>query len=198
MDVFRRREDREEYLRLLGAQSERADLEILSWCLMSNHVHLVVVPEREDSIARGIGEAHRLYTRMVNLRARVRGHLFQERFFSCPLDEDYFVAAVRYVERNPVRGGLVKRARDYEWSSARSRLDGRRNDPLVEEREPFGMKVDWREMLELDPQEMEELRAHTRTGRPCGSAEFMAEAEELTGRGLRRRKRGRKPKRRAR
>jgi len=192
MRVFFDDEDRQEYVRLLGEQGERAGVEFLSWCLMPNHVHLVVVPGREESLARGIGEAHRLYTRMVNFREGVRGHLFQERFYSCPLDEPHFVAAVRYVERNPVRARIVARAWDYDWSSARFHLDGRRRDPLVTEREPFGMELDWRELLEYDPRhdETERIRKTTRTGRPLGELIFVRLAEKLTGRQFVYRKRG--------
>ena len=150
MEVFRSRLDYAEYVRLLGDQSARAGLRVFSWCLMPNHVHLVVVPERESSLARGIGEAHRLFTRAVNFREQVRGHLFQERFFSCPLDEGHFVAAMRYVERNPVRAGLAESAWDYEWSSAGFHVDEGRTDPLVRERWPFGLDLEWRSLLADD------------------------------------------------
>ena len=101
-DVFDDAADRELYLRLMREQAERAGLAFLAWCLMSNHVHFIVVPKRTDSLARGIGEAHRLYTRAKNFRAGVRGYLFQGRFGSCVLDEPHLMAAARYVDLNPV------------------------------------------------------------------------------------------------
>ena len=87
---------------------------------MDNHVHLIVVPRQEDSLTKAIGETHQLYTRMINFRERWRGYLWQGRFKSVPLDEKYLYAAVRYVERNPVRAKIVKKAEDYLWSSAKS------------------------------------------------------------------------------
>jgi len=72
MSVFRTDEDRKEYLRLMREMGERYGLRFLSWCLMDNHVHLVVVPSGSGSLARGIGEAHRRYTRYVNLESGAR------------------------------------------------------------------------------------------------------------------------------
>ena len=87
--------------------------------MVTNHVHLIIVPQEMDSLARGIGEAHKRYTRLINLRQGARGFLFQGRFFSCPLDEKHLYTAVCYVLRNPVRAGVVDHAEDYKWSSAR-------------------------------------------------------------------------------
>jgi putative transposase len=198
MDVFTSDQDRDLYLELVRKHAAQSGLEVLSWCLMTNHVHFVAIPAREDSLARGIGEAHRLYTRAVNSRQEVRGHLFQERFFSCPLDERHFVAAVRYVERNPVRAGLAEQAWEYPWSSARFHVGRRSRDRLVSERRPFGLDLDWRSLLALDPKESETLRSMTKVGRPkvgrpLGDQKFMDAAERLTGRVLHRLPPGRKP-----
>ncbi len=175
-------------------QGDRFGLRFLSYCLMSNHVHLVAVPEQEESLARAIGEGHRLYTRMVNFRQGVRGYLFQGRFFSCPLDENYLYACVRYVERNPV--GVVKgikQAWDYQWSSARYHLGLAEDDPLVTEDGMLAEIDDWRLFLTKEGDDWEFIRQTTRTGRPCGSDTFRKKAEHLTGRALRPKKPGRKP-----
>jgi putative transposase len=116
--VFFSDDDRQEYLRLQKEQGERFGVRFISYCLMTNHVHLVAIPEDETGLARAIGEAHRLYTRRINFREKVRGYLFQGRFFSCPLDASHLMSTIRYVERNPVRAKIVKSAWDYEWSSA--------------------------------------------------------------------------------
>ena len=87
---------------------------------MDNHIHLIVVPEKEDSLAKGIGDTNKYYTRMVNFRENWRGYLWQGRFSSFPLDGKYLYAAIRYVERNPVRAGIVEKAEDYEFSSPTS------------------------------------------------------------------------------
>ena len=184
MPIFNSSGDRVEYLRLLSEQGARFGVRYLAYCLLSNHVHLVAVPEQPESLARGIGEAHRLYTRMVNFSQEVRGHLFQERFFSCPLDTPHLIAAVRYVERNPVRARLVRHAWDYQWSSAAFRVGLRTSDPLITEADPLDLDLDWRELLGSDPEETGMLREKARTGRPCGSADFVEEAEKVTGRQL--------------
>jgi len=93
--VFFRDEDYEAYLRLMREWCDREAVAVWAYCLMPNHVHLVVVPETETGLARAIGEAHRRYTRAVNFREGWRGYLMQGRFASCPMDEDYLLAAVR-------------------------------------------------------------------------------------------------------
>ena len=184
MSLFYSAKDRAQYLSLLAEQAERFGLRFLAYCLMRDRVHLVVVPARHDSLARGVGEAHRLYTRMVNARQGVRGHLFEGRFQSCPLDEAHLVAAVRYVERSPVRARLVKNAWDYRWSSTAYRVGLRKDDPLVGDAPELAGIRKWRELLRSDPAEIEVLREKTRTGRPCGSAQFVRWAEGVTGRWL--------------
>jgi putative transposase len=119
MNVFHEESDRREYLGVLGEEIARHGVAVLVWCLMTNHVHIVAVPHREDSPAKGFGRAHRRYTRMKNFAAGVRGYLFQGRFSSCVLDESHLMAAARYMELNPVRAGLVTVAWEYPWSSAR-------------------------------------------------------------------------------
>ena len=131
MPLFFSGKDRITYLHLLAEQGKRHGLAFLAWCLMTNHVHLIAMPNETASLARGIGEAHRRYARMVDFREGVRGHLFQERFFSCPLDERRLLAAVAYILRNPVRAGLVRRVADYRWSSARWLAGLVKTDPLV-------------------------------------------------------------------
>ncbi len=194
MDIFDDDEDRKLYLSLMREQGERFGVRFLAWCLMSNHVHLVVVPESEPSLGRGIGEAHKLYTRAKNFCAGVRGYLFQGRFGSCVLDEKHLFAAARYVDLNPVAAGMVERPEDYAWSSARFHLDGRRNDPLVrdEDRDLMGLVDDWRGFLAdgVDEIAARRLERHLGSGRPCGSDGFVKMLEKRTGRELKPRKRG--------
>lgn len=194
MEIFRNDDDRREYLRLMREQGDRFGLRFLSYCLMNNHVHFVAVPEQEDSLARGIGEGHRLYTRMINFQQGVRGYLFQGRFFSCPLDEKYLHACVRYVERNPV--GVVEgiqHAWDYQWSSARYHVGMAEDDPLATEDGLLAWVDDWHLFLSKEGDDLDFLRQKTRTGRPCGGETFGRKAEQLTGRALCQKKPGRKP-----
>ena len=191
MDVFHTDEDRARYLALLSEQGTRFGLRFLSYCLMTNHVHLIAIPARTESLARAVGEAHRLYTRSVNQREAVSGYLFQGRFHSCPLDERHLVATVRYIERNPVRAGLVRVPWRYAWSSAAFHVGLRRDDPLVLDRDFAGLVTDWPRLLRADPDEVDFLREKIRTGRPCGTDKFVRRAGRLTRRNLQLRPRGR-------
>ena len=117
-------DDYREYLALLGEWFGRHGVRLLGYCLMPNHVHLIVVPPTEDALCRAIGETHRRYTRRVNFREGWRGHLWQGRFASLVMDEPYLLAAVRYVERNPVKAKLVRHAAAWSWSSAAAHVSG--------------------------------------------------------------------------
>ena len=123
-------EDYTAYLYLVSEWCERWAVEVWAYCLMPNHVHLIAVPQCEDGLGRALGEAHRRYTRRVNLREGWRGYLRKGRFASCPMDEDHFLCAARYIELNPVGGGLVAQPGSYRWSSASAHLSGR-DDVLV-------------------------------------------------------------------
>ena len=131
MQTFFGDEDYRAYLSELKTWSAEYGNRIWAYCLMPNHVHLIVVPETEDGLGRGVGEAHRRYTRRVNFREGWRGHLWQGRFASYVMDEPYLIAAARYIERNPVKADLADRAEDWPWSSARAHCNGG-EDPLAE------------------------------------------------------------------
>ena len=128
--VFFCAEDYLAFLDLMAQWCRKYQVEIWCYCLMPNHVHLVAVPQSEGGLARGIGEAHRRYTRRINFREKWRGHLWQERFASYPMDESYLFAAMRYVEKNLIAAGLADNPREYRWSSARAHLE-RKDDQLV-------------------------------------------------------------------
>lgn len=120
-DVFFEEADYRTYLSLIKEQCELSGTDILAYCLMTNHVHLIAVPKTPDGL-RPLGEAHRRYTRYINFKNDWRGYLWQGRFASYPMDEAYLYEAVRYVELNPVRAGLVSHPAQYRWSSARQRI----------------------------------------------------------------------------
>jgi putative transposase len=195
-DIFLSDEDRLLYLALMRDYGAKAGLEFRAWCLMSNHVHFVVVAGREDSLSRGIGLAHRRFAAWLNARQGWLGHLWANRFFSTPLDETHLWRAIRYVERNPVRAGLVARAEEWAWSSARARVEGC-PDPLLAPGWPEPQRLSgWREWLAEpdDGEELKRLRLCTQTGRPCGTPDFVARLESALNRSLTPRKRGRKPR----
>jgi len=194
-EVFETDDDRHAYLRFLKQYSDKHGLAVWAYCLMTNHVHLVVVPEREDSLAKALRDAHTVYAMRFNSRTRLSGHVWQGRFYSCPMDESHLWAAVRYVERNPVRAGLMEKAEDYPWSSAAAHCGIRHDAVLSKEFPPPGVVSDWAHWLtNEDDADAQRLRTCTRVGRPCGNASFVARLESLLDRALSPKPRGRKPK----
>ena len=186
-------DDYREYIALMAEWCGKCGVQIWAWCLMPNHVHLIAVPSSAESLARAIGEAHRRYTRMINFRENWRGHLWQERFASFPLDENYLLAAVRYVEMNPVAAGLAEQPGEYPWSSARAHLAGE-DDQLVKVSPLMDMVGNWQEFLSLsDKEELALFHRHERTGRPLGGETFIAQLEDELARPLRPQRPGPKP-----
>jgi putative transposase len=195
LETFFSEADYQAYLGLLAESCAKAATEVWAYCLMPNHVHLILVPSHPDGLRAALGEAHRRYTRRINRRQDWSGHLWQERFHSFPLDQPHLAAAVRYVERNPVRAGLAKRPEDWVWSSARAHLDGR-DDGLVRVGPLLERYPDWRDYLsdEVDTAALKALRQHGRSGRPLGSERFVARLETELGRLIGSGRRGRPPK----
>jgi putative transposase len=117
-NVFFVYNDYRTYLEWLGQYSQEYGVEILAYCLMTNHVHLIVIPRKTDSLEKTFKPLHMRYAQWINRRKGWKGHLWQGRYFSSPLDEHYMWASIRYAELNPVRARMVDRAEDYSWSSA--------------------------------------------------------------------------------
>lgn len=193
--VFFSDEDKKAYIDLLRKCATKAGISFWAYCIMDNHVHLIAVPENEDSLAEGMGETHKNYTRMINFRQGWRGYLWQGRFISYPLDEQYLYAAVRYVERNPVRAGLVKKAEDYPFSSAKAHAL-KQEDILLSDNFMLSEIEDWSLYLaqEDESSHVNLFKQCAHTGRPLGDEKFIIKLEELTGKTLRRKKPG--PKKR--
>lgn len=191
LETFFEEEDYRAYVELLAEHCGKAGVAVWGYCLMPNHVHLIMVPEDADGLRAALGETHRRYTRRVNDRQGWRGHLWQERFHSFPMDEPHLLAAARYVELNPVRAKLAKQPADWAWSSASAHLAGR-DDGLVKVAPLLERAGDWQAFLQagLDDPMLETLRGHERTGRPLGDASFVEGLESRLGRALARRKPG--------
>jgi len=195
METFFAETDYREYLFLLADWCNRKKVRVWAYCLMSNHIHLIAVPESEDGLRRAIGEAHRRYTRYINFQKGWKGHLWQGRFASFPMDEQYLIATARYIVMNPVRARLVKKAEEYKWSSAKAHLQGK--DDILVKVAPLAERIgSWREFLQTEMDEMEQntIRQHERTGRPLGSEDFVSQLESITDRVLMKQKPG--PKKR--
>jgi putative transposase len=190
--VFFKDTDRHLYLKFLKEHGDLYGLEYWAYCLMDNHVHLIVVPKKADSF-QAIAKTNWWYTKAINESNGWRGYLWQGRFLSYPMDEGYSFLGVRYVERNPVRAGMVKKAEEYLWSSARSHVNGKQ-DGLIVRCYLQDVIKDWSEYLRMEDEKVKELRKNIGTGRPLGTDDFLKVLEEKTGRALIKQKPGRKPK----
>jgi putative transposase len=168
--TFFRATDYAAYLRISAAEFAKAQVQVLAYCLMPNHVHLIAVPIRPEALAAAVGNTHVKYTRRINLREGWTGCLWQGRFASFPMDDGYLLECVRYVGLNPVRAGLVKRAIDWPWSSVRAHVEGR-PDPLVRPGPVLRlMSEDPGAFFGADvgPSRLEQFRAASALGRPLG------------------------------
>ena len=198
--VFHSAAERRFYVDILARNAAHYGVRFLGYCLMTNHVHLIAVPEREDSLARTLGCTHSEYALALNHAHGHSGHLWQNRFFSCPLDQPHLLSALRYVDLNPVRAGLVCEPLQWPWSSARAHMLDYVPDPVLDRRwvECLGRwdYAEWREIMNagVSVGETDAIRRATHTGEPLGSREFVAAVERQAGRSLRVLARGRPPK----
>ncbi len=200
-DIFQDNEDRLNYLSWINDYIKKYKLSIFAYCLMDNHVHFIVIPREEDSLAKVFSISHMRYSQYFNKKKKASGHLWQGRFYSCVLDEDYLLAALRYVERNPVRAGIVRKPWRWKWSSAGVHVgqgDGVINlenittliDTTAEE---------WKEYIDSDEneEEVKDIRKHTLLGRPLETKDFIAKLGKRIGRVLSVLPRGRPKKQRS-
>jgi len=185
-DIFFSDADRRAFLALLSQYALRCGVSIEGYCLMSNHVHLIATPETKDSLAAVMGRTNFRYAQYVNRTYQRSGHLWQNRFYSCALDDAHYWAALIYVEQNPLRARIVRMPWRYPWSSAaahcgesvdRGLLDLRRWRTMADESE-------WRkELSRIRPfEETDIIRQFTNRGRPLGNAAFVARIEHAIGR----------------
>lgn len=198
--VFFGEEDHAAYRALVAAACRANDVRCVAWCLMINHVHLILIPSDTDGLRAALAEAHRRYSLRINAAQGWTGYLWQGRFASYPMDDAHLMTAIRYVERNPVEAGLVTRAEEWRWSSARAHVSGE-GDGLTDLGATAGLHRDWRAMLrdgleagDGEDGQLAALEASLRTGRPLGDAGFVERLEGLTGRVLARQRPGPKPK----
>ena len=190
--VFEDENDFSQYLFWLKEYSRRYDLKIWAYCLMTNHVHFVCVSQQANSLSKMFNTLHMKYSQYFN-RRKGKGHLWQGRFFSCILDERHLYAAIRYVENNPVRAGIVESPEKYRWSSAAGHIHIKRDEVLSPDCHLTYEIKDWLGYLKEkgDKQLIEEIRKNSLTGRPCGDDAFIRKIEGIVGRRLKALPRGR-------
>ena len=188
-DIFYVDDDRRVYLSLLKEYADQFGLAVIGYCLMTNHVHLVTIPQKEDSLAKAIGRIHFRYTQYINSLHGRNGHLWQNRFYSCALDDEHLWTVLSYIERNPVRAKIVHRAWDYKWSSAGAHTGSNDEDVLLDLDAWLKMwnASDWKKILSRNEngKAVEKLRLNTKRGRPLGGDRFISKLEHTMGRRLR-------------
>jgi putative transposase len=186
-EVFFNDEDRAVYLFLLKTYSEKWNCAILCYCLMPNHVHLLVKPSLEESLQKMMQGITLCYTQHINRKYRRTGRLWESRYHSCLVgQETYLWAVTRYIEQNPVRAAIVKDSQDYRYSSAPAHF-GLAHDPVLgEDLFPEIQRNSYIEFIqsEIPTMQMKEIRESARTGRPLGTKEFVSEMEHRLGKRL--------------
>ncbi len=190
-------EDKGFYLNALKGYKDKYKIKILAYCLMQDHVHILAVPERATSLARGIGGTNLIYTQYINRKYNRSGRLWQNRFFSSVVEEDpYLWAVMRYIEQNPVRAKIVDVAEEYQWSSAKAHILGAEDDILSTEGYFDEKDIEsYRTFLREQDNEINTLiRKATSTGRPLGSEGFIKKLEVVLKRELFPKKGGRPKK----
>ncbi len=194
-DIFDREDNYQEYCRWINEYAEEYAVDILGYCLMGNHVHFILIPREEDSLAKLFNTVHMRYSQYFNRQRGVKGHLWQGRFYSCILDDEHLYRAIRYVENNPVRAKITKEAWEYKWSSAADHLGERPNQLINLTKYNTVDEKEWKEYLkETDPDMDKEIRLKTERGLVIGTDKFIKKLEGALNRSLQCLKQGR-PKR---
>jgi putative transposase len=198
MNVFEDDQDKEQYMEFFMLYKKKYNVKLYAWCLMDNHVHFIVEPSTEKGLAQLFSFTHMRYSQYFNKKKGVKGHLWQGRFLSCPLDVGHLYEAVRYVELNPTRAGMVKKIGSYRWSSLLMHLNGKGEFPLS----PISkyLEIDnWEEYLneKVNHDVLNTIRNSTKSNRPAGNSKFISKLEKLTGRSFSFNKKGRPKKSKA-
>ena len=183
-------DDRRTYLGILGKSSRQFGLRTDGYCLMGNHIHLIVTPTTTDTMGQTLKRVGQLYAQYINHLHGRRGHLWQDRYYSCPMDDEHFWTAMRYIEQNPVRAGLCADARQWPWSSAAAHCGDPDASGLLDVsawRRRLPPDGNWQDALATgtDPSDLRALRASSNRGRPLGSDQFISKVEALIGRRIR-------------
>jgi len=195
-DVFFSDKDRKQYLSWLKEYCKEHKVEILAYCLMTNHIHLIAVPTKEDGLERVLKPLHMRYAQKINREKGWKGHVWQGRYYSSPLDDEYLLYATRYAERNPIRAKIVRKAENYRWSSAQGHCGISEDDILTTKkkwRDKYEGIENWSAWLSVEEEKdnIEIIRRNTEKGLPIGTEKFVRKLERISDRILRYRPVGR-------
>ncbi len=179
-NIFFEDQDKAVYLKYINEYAEQYGTQIYAYSLMDNHVHFIVRPHTVDSLARTFKVTHQKYSLYLNKRLKEYGHRWQARFYSCVVLGSHIPKAIRYVEQNPVRAGMVDVPWKYAWSSARAHLGKEYRIITLADITEY-VKVDsWKEFLmsQDDPEELKLLRVSTDQGKVFAVDEEVRALEE--------------------
>jgi len=192
-NIFDNEGDYKQYSEWISEYAEENNVDILAYCLMSNHVHFIVIPKKEEDLSKVFKTVHMRYSHYLNRQRLVKGHLWQGRFYSCVLGDSHLYRAIRYTENNPVRAKIVKNAWEYEWSSAKDHAGYRNNKSLIKLCKYKTIeKKEWKDYLREDDSEMAaDIRLKTNRGLVIGTDKFIKKIEGTLKRSLKCLKQGR-------
>jgi putative transposase len=201
-DVFYSDSDRRFFLSCLKEAKELTGSKLYAYCLMTNHIHLVLEPSLANGVSLMIQNLGRKYVRYVNAKHNRTGTLWEGRFKSSLIDKDaHLLACLRYVEVNPVRAGIVKHPEDYPWSSFCERMGSVTALGLIDFDEVFlglgdtldlSLKKYHKFVLEgVADEELRGIRVCTEGGGIIGPEDFVGEISRFVGRNLQIKKKGR-------
>lgn len=182
-NVFSEDQDRVVYLKLINENAKKYGVKIYAFCLMDNHVHFLLKPEKRMSMAHLFRVGHMKYARYYNVKNKRKGHLWQARYYSSMVVGKHIKVIFRYIENNPVRARMVKYAWHYSWSSARAHL-GKKYEiiELADEKEYIDRK-NWKSYLmkREDGSVLTLIRKRTKKGIMLATNEIIARMEEQLG-----------------
>jgi putative transposase len=184
--IFDGHNDYQFYCRLINRYKNTCGVAISAYCLMPNHIHLIAIPKKEDSLARLFNKAHTVYAQYLNARRNTSGHIWQGRFYSCAMTPAHLYRAIRYVEQNPVRAGLSKNAWEYYWSSAQQHVTmSTVGNIAIMNIFPDWNEGDWRTYLATDDAGIDtEIRVKTNRGLVVGDEPYIKRLEQRLQRSL--------------
>jgi putative transposase len=180
--VFFAQVTREKYLDLLKEYSQKWKAGILAYCLMDNHVHLLIRPQNKESLAKLMQGVTLSYTKYRNKRYNKTGRLWESRYYSCVVDEEkYLWAVARYIEQNPVRARMVRKPEDYSYSSACGHITGTKDEVLNEKLFEGNESSDYVKFIRsaIPEKEINSIRLATKRNKPLGNINFLKKIEKL-------------------
>ncbi len=179
-NIFNDDEDRVCYLTLINRYAQEYHNEIYAFCLMNNHVHFIIKPKEQYSLAGIFCRAHQQYSLYLHKKKDIQGHLWQERFYSCLLQGSHIHKAIKYVERNPVRAGIVIQPWNYHWSSAKAHLGTQYNIINLSDIKKHVNVSNWKDFLSdnEDEHDIKAIQEATRKGSVFGTPDYIKNLEE--------------------